>query len=485
MSFFQGTLPEGIATAVQEAKSVVCFVTDGQTESQSWEEEFLAVEDIVSLLKDQAVTLRLEAGSQEEGHLIQFYPVPKKPTIVIIKNGELKEYIAAGVSKDDFMKRISQALRPAVAVPVQTEATSVPVQTQAQAQAQASVPAPVSAPASALPRTRPTPGAGSTATSSSQVTPSPANETRAQIQSYQSAQKKNEERKKREEEEAKRIRAEKAKAKADAQATGGGSDPKAKQAELLKRRQREAREERQRILKAIEDDKAARRALQAERQAERNATVEAEKAAPASQTLTSKGRPSEHCSIQVRLFDGSTIRNRFSSAQTLKDVRQWVDNTREDGNTNYTFKVLLTPLPSKKLDVTEEAKSLLALGLTPSSTLILLPVQKFAAAYVGADPQGNVFSRFIAFILAIVSGFFGGVAAFFSTLFSNSGPPTAPDPAAAQGQASDQNRSRVSRLNNRSSGADRRDEQQFYNGNSVSATSFKCSSRLCDFVHDE
>jgi hypothetical protein len=38
------------------------------------------------LLQSQAVTLRLEAGSQEEGFLAQLYPLPKKPTIVIIRS---------------------------------------------------------------------------------------------------------------------------------------------------------------------------------------------------------------------------------------------------------------------------------------------------------------------------------------------------------------------------------------------------------------
>jgi uncharacterized circularly permuted ATP-grasp superfamily protein len=85
MSFFEGTLQEGIATAVQQSKSVVCFVTDGEAESAQWENEYLADETIAPLLRSEAVTLRLEAGSQEEGFLSQLYPIPKKPTIVVIK----------------------------------------------------------------------------------------------------------------------------------------------------------------------------------------------------------------------------------------------------------------------------------------------------------------------------------------------------------------------------------------------------------------
>ena len=110
MSFFQGTLQEGIATAVQQLKSVVCFVTgesglfdviphrhgmevrakadnfaDNGTESTQWENEYLADDAVAPLVQSEAVALRLEAGSQEEGFLAQLYPIPKKPTIVIIK----------------------------------------------------------------------------------------------------------------------------------------------------------------------------------------------------------------------------------------------------------------------------------------------------------------------------------------------------------------------------------------------------------------
>jgi hypothetical protein len=65
--FFEGSLQEGIATALQQSKLVVCFVTgnyhfipridvfavsnifpDGESESQKWETEFL-VDDAVRL----------------------------------------------------------------------------------------------------------------------------------------------------------------------------------------------------------------------------------------------------------------------------------------------------------------------------------------------------------------------------------------------------------------------------------------------------
>jgi hypothetical protein len=295
---------------------------------------------------------------------------------------------------------------------------------------------------------------------------------------------------KKEEEEAERRRAEKGKAKADT----GPSEPKApdeksKQAAALTKKKMEALQERERILKAIEADKVARRAEKAAAEAERKAAAAAEKAnssptAPANQPLPSTRKVSEHCAIQVRLLDGSTIRNRFSSQETLKDVRKWVDETREDGKEAYTFKVLLTPLPSKTIDVTEEAQSLQALGLVPSSTLILLRVPtKFSAAYSAAtrpvadgEPEGNVFQRVIGYILAIITGFLSNVVAFFSTLLSTTGPPAGrPEPSSSQSSQSQATSDAARRRRGgRIAGVDhtdgRRNDQQFYNGNSVSFT---------------
>lgn len=292
------------------------------------------------------------------------------------------------------------------------------------------------------------------------------------------------EQKEKDEKQAKQRRVEKAKAKAEAEANGSKKpDDQNKHAEALKRKQRNAREERQRILKAIEDDKAARKARMAEVRAERRASVASEKQesapfAPASQMLPSTGRLSEHCAIQVRLLDSSTIRSRFSSADTLKDVRQWVDDTRKDGKEPYVFKVLLNPLPSRTIDVTCEGKSLQELELCPSATLILLRVPKYTAAYASsaspvAGGQGNVFQRFIGCILTIVTGFFGTIFAFLSALFSINGPPSAaPGPASSRTSQSLASADAIRRRGGNMAGVDRTDErrndQQFYNGNSVS-----------------
>ncbi|KAK3336208.1 hypothetical protein B0T19DRAFT_395983 [Cercophora scortea] len=486
--FFQGTLHEGIGAAVQQAKSVVCFVTDGESESQQWETEFLTDETVASLLESQAVTLRLTAGSQEEGFLVALFPVPKKPTVIVIKNGELKEYIAAGVSKDEFMRRIRSSLasptpsqeahsqpEPSVATTQPTAAQAAPVSAATQQSASQPDPVPVPAPAPApvvtssqLPATQPTYSGENSTTGSSGGPATPPSSSESQFQS-----------RRQEEERARLRRAAKGKGKAQPDPEPKVKDTndtvaQSKHAEQLKRRQKEAREERRRILKAIEDDKAARKARQSEKEAERRGggggDEKTDPAAPSSAATSqlppsSSSTGSEKCAIQVRLLDGSTIRSRFaSSTDTLKDVRKWVDET---GNPEapYTFKVLLTPRPSKSIDVTEEEQSLRSLDLAPSATLILVAVPRYTAAYNGPSTGGT---------------FFGVLVAFFSSLFSTNGPPaaaaaTAPTPALAALGGGDRSSKPSSRDGSRIRGfgqtqpETRKDEQQqqFYNGNST------------------
>ncbi|KAK4042181.1 hypothetical protein C8A01DRAFT_44829 [Parachaetomium inaequale] len=465
MAFFQGTLQEGIAAALQQAKSVVCFVTDGEAESQLWEDDFFAEEEIRSLLPTHAVSLRLVAGSQEEGFLSQLYPIPKRPTVVIIRNGELKEYIAAGVIRDEFVRRLKTSLtaeRPAPSQPLPSQ--PAPPQPQIMA-----APAPSA--------TQPSHAEESSASSSGQSTPPSPTGSRMQSLLAERAASLIQQQKKKDQEEAARQHAEKAKAEALASKK---TAEQSKHAAALKKQQQEAREERERILKAIEDDKVARKAQQAEAAAARRLSVASEKPDAAQLVVpppAAAGKFSEHCAIQVRLFDGSTIRHRFSSSETLKDVRKWVNETRGDGKAAYTFKVLLTPLPSKTIDVAEEDKTLQALELAPSSTLILLRVPKFAATYsasarpVAGEAQGSAFQRFVAYVLAIITGFFSTVSAFFSTLFSTAGPPAASEPSTSQTSQSQPAADAARRRGGRIAGMDhmdgRRNDQQFYNGNST------------------
>ena len=83
------------------------------------------------LICNQALALRLQAGSEEAGYLSQIFPLPQTPTVVIIKNGDLKEYITPGASKEDFVRRIHTAFdaAPQAAAPSNQSQTTASTST--------------------------------------------------------------------------------------------------------------------------------------------------------------------------------------------------------------------------------------------------------------------------------------------------------------------------------------------------------------------
>lgn len=165
-------------------------------------------------------------------------------------------------------------------------------------------------------------------------------------------------------------------------------------------------------------------------------------------------------SVQVRLFDGSTIRSRFKTVSPMSDIRNWVDSERKDKATPYQFKQVLTPLPNRNIDETEEKHSVGDLGLSPSSTLVIIPVHNYTKAY--SRESNNIFMVFLSFIL--------GIFAWLGALFGIGGATNLANQPAAIGQANLSPQLGDDKLTEGSQGrqAPRRPgDQQLYNGNSV------------------
>ncbi|RYO88966.1 hypothetical protein DL764_008656 [Monosporascus ibericus] len=437
--FFQGSLQEGINAALQEAKLVVCFVTDEGGESLLWENEFLTDESLKSSLESQAVALRLQDGSQEAGFLEALFPLPRKPTLVMIQNGQLKEYIAAGTSKEDFLRRAHAALGTSSGQSrQQPEAPATPA-AQTLEPSQAATPATPAAEENVAP-----PRASS----------SEGTARDARIRAMLAERAKRLEADKKAKEAAAKAEAEtraKARGEVDASAESSAANnakgAERKYADELRQRKQQAAEERRRILRRIEDDRRERKEREAQ---ERQARLLAEAtnpetpsggsgggsygvngsssllpsagAAAATSSIRRGGRGTdsrtERCNLQVRLLDGSTMRAGFPASGTLAgDVRPWIDSNRTDGSdAPYTFRVVLTPLPNRAVDAGEETGSTLAeLGLTPSATLVLVPVPRFAEAYYGrgsSSSGGSLLWRALAFLWGIPAGILGMLAGF-------------------------------------------------------------------------
>jgi len=243
-----------------------------------------------------------------------------------------------------------------------------------------------------------------------------------------------------------------------------------KYALMQKKRQQDAREERARILKRVEDDKAERREREAQRKAlaKELETTQNEGSTAASSGITpSSLSRSKECALQVRLFDGSTVRSRFSSQGTLRgDVRPWIDG-QQAGDIPYTFKHVLTPLPNKNISISDEEQTLQSQGLTPSATLILVPVQDYTSAYSDSGAMSLVTRGVSAGWVAVssgaslVTGTLGGILGWGGTGAQVPATESAPVSTALPSSVN------VRTLRDQ----DRPEDHQFYNGNAVSHVS--------------
>ncbi|PHH66402.1 hypothetical protein CDD81_7457 [Ophiocordyceps australis] len=394
--FYQGPLQEGISMAVGQQKMVLCFVTNENEVSQTWENDFLQDSSLRDLISQQAVALRMMVDSEEAKYLAQIFPLPQTPTIVIMKHGELKEYIAPNETRENFIRRMLTAFDALPPPGPQHEAENGPPATQ-----------PTSNPPG--PR-QPLESENSSPPAHTSARADPPTDIVRRILAERAARLHAE--KEEAERRAKQQSAE-SQAKAQAEADSGVDTQAARNtiyAQQLRRRRQQELDERKRILKRIEDDKEERRQRAAERDRmridnQRPGDVAASLVKAPQSKIPSTSRIGDTASIQVRLSDGTAIRSRFKSVVPFSDVRQWVDQSRTDDHMPYTFRQVLTPLPNQAINDTEENKTLSELGLAPSATLILIPVPNFSSAYE-EGPQ-TLLTQILGVIISLFTSLMG------------------------------------------------------------------------------
>lgn len=498
-------------------------------------------EQILTALKAKAISIRINGGSKEAQYLAAYHSVPALPAFIIINHGQLVVDIHAGESKDQFKAAVLRALSSRSSQPPTiTSQTPNPdpstiqqpsdysvarlsalATTSSSAQASldqsepswsdpypgsAASPPPLCQPASLnsdldassptasntddhtnMPPLRsqdmiPTGGVPSNpiysmATSSASHGAQPSQT----VQNLLADRRRKLEMDKKEKDAAEKAER-RAKAEARKEAIVVAPDSaKAKQASYAaqqRKRQQEAKLERERILRQIEHDKSERKTKEERRKVIAKADAEGNDGVGrlvdqqlASELNSPSSKNSGECAVQVRLFDGSTIRGRFPSDQTLRgNVRPWIDQTKSD-DIPYTFKQILTPMPNRTLTISEEEGSLQSLGLSPSATLVIIPVQGYTVAYSGG--QGIVAKGASAGYNVISAGA-GIVAGAFGTLLGlgrATAPGELPDTLSAtmQGNAEEdtagtESGTKIRTLRDQPSN---QDDQQLYNGNQV------------------
>jgi hypothetical protein len=228
---------------------------------------------------------------------------------------------------------------------------------------------------------------------------------------------------------------------------------------MQREREQKAKDERERIKQQIKADRDERRRLDQLRKQHESASESTTQADPAVKPKSTQIR------VQVRTFDGSTLRETFKPSSTIaKNIRPWVDQASAQ-TAPYNLKLILTPMPNKNIEAGEEDQSLPDLGIKGSCTLVMVPVQGYVESYSSSGPAnlvGSAVSGGYNLLSGTAGALFGGVRSVLGYgQIGEEAPQTrssATTPEASQ--------VRVRSLADQRAEAARRD-QQFYNGNST------------------
>ncbi|KAJ5116410.1 hypothetical protein N7456_000758 [Penicillium angulare] len=421
--FFKGNLQDGIGLAVREAKAVVCFVRDADDAqaSSTWEQEYL----LTPALETNAILLRIIAGSQEAGFLTSFCPIAKFPTVVVIKNGTLQEYLAPETSKDDFQSRLVGAVNPEGHPKdiLKSDSNASATRDKSAEISDSSVTPALNISATQDANSLPTSAASGTLPKSCTTKSSPEKSSKVSAQNP--------------------LRAN---------------------------------------LNMAGD--ARKRSIATQKQTKEPAEGRPKPQSPTFNDISPPfhkdrdpkpkeppGNPAQY-RLQVRLFDGSSVRSSFSPSQTIRsDVRSWLDEKMGIEQRPYNLKHILTPLPSRTLSMSEESQTLQDLGLGSTANLVMVPVSSYTNAYSssssslpsrGASAVYNVVSSAI----TTATGLLGSLTGYGTSTTSETESSTTPSRSVSSG-AIQRLGTRGSNIRTLGDQGGNEDDRQFYNGNQL------------------
>ncbi|KAL4991558.1 hypothetical protein BDW68DRAFT_143774 [Aspergillus falconensis] len=427
--FFTGTLQEGITLAVQESKAVICFVPDDGETSSTWQEYFQG-DEFTRLLELQSVLLRIAKDSPEAGFLASVCPISKYPTVVVIKNGMLREYIVPDISKDEIRSRLKAAIDDSKPQN-QAFASSAPQQSPQQAQE-------ISSSATLAPE--PVTTASTPAVDTTQNPPTREQSSQA-ISKSSSGEK-----------------------------TKDISYPSGSRmyCVTVPREKEEEHDAPQPSSKAPEATQTKDTKGKVPIWVTKNESVATASSAP--RPKSTPGPPSQY-RLQVRLFDGSSVRSTFSPLHTIrKDVRPWLNNQLEEKRP-YNLKLILTPLPNKTLTIAEEDQALRELISGSTATFVMVPIKTYIEAY---SESGSLPVRAVSSAYGLITSMVGGAVGYIGSFIGSSqsraslSQPASSQSSEPQASVDATRRPRQWGANIQTLGDQRNgQESQFYNGNQL------------------
>ncbi|KAF9919320.1 hypothetical protein BX616_008338 [Lobosporangium transversale] len=433
--WFEGSVAAAVDTAkTKDSVLLVCLVQDSNEESESYqfERRFSDTKVVSELSNMNVISLRLIKDSPDGLMFGQIFPIMVVPALYLIRNGLLTDFINNAVDIDQMLERIKKAVDGHFQIPPPPGTTATPastsmanISTSSSPDLVTQVPEPstttlqpnesndfvsvsVSAPSASLTAVTPTMSIPTT-TSTAIVSPSPSSIVEGSHSRFGQAQELKElmkERKlKREKEELEaakqreKDRRSSSKALSEAQRELAEKQSK-KIKDQMEKDKREEAEYKRRVKQALEEDKARRKAEKEKAQAAvvttaaLGSSTEQEVLTPAdihaqNSSLTQARNDAapalayDTSRLNIRLFDGSSVRHTFKATDTLEQVREWINQNQEEDEDTYNIVQLIPPRT-----FTDESRMLRDLELCPSATLVLRKTTKSSSAYRGTGDGG-------------------------------------------------------------------------------------------------
>lgn len=323
---FITSVSDAVAQSVNKLKPMLVFVSSENDVSKKWSHQFFTDEQVVTTITDNLVGLKLVKPSEQYEYFNQIFPDPKTPSIYFIKSGQLLDVIDLEITVDEFKARLDVVVQGAKeetngAAPSREHETTLS-------------------------------GATSTFQPPNTIAPSKPPLSNTPKHSGASQAKKKD-----------TLRSQIVADKADSY-----------KKELL-RKQKQSRQEKERIQSLVKADKLERE--RANKQKKPIKETHTEPSAGVARTIPLI------TVLSIRLLDGSRITHEFKSCENLLKVREWVDANRSDGSDQpYIFYEAVT---KRSYGVSEESLALSDLKLSPRSALILKPEDKYTSAYGGGS----------------------------------------------------------------------------------------------------
>lgn len=251
---------------------------------------------------------------------------------------------------------------------------------------------------------------------------------------------------------------------------------------MQREREQRQRDERERIKAQIKADRDERRRLDEMR---KHGELDLPTGSTTNSTSTSYARSkatNAEVRVQIRTFDGSTLRNTFPQSSSLVGaIRPWIDSST-NSTMPYNLKLILTPLPNRTIEAGEEEQDLADLGIRGSCTFVMVPVRGYVDSYTDSSTSGllgGVVNGGYNLVSGAAGMVFGGVKSLLgynnpeptlgsSTSSTGMGDGVGRETLAAQsmpGVSTAPNNVRIRTLADQRAEAAR--DQQFYNGNQL------------------